>query len=221
MAILKSYGQEIRSVFQLLGDKENDITSSICWALVKCPEFLKRIVKKVCGVEANPENVTILNQEYDKTTGITDIEVTDDQYFHIIFEAKRGWLLPGAEQLTKYSTRKDFAGKPVEHKHIVSLSECSQTYIFALWVAVRVAGPKNHRIISLSDMMDGSSQSTILKVIRSVRICTTSFLKCLTRYGRRNTLCILLVQQLFLLRRLKRVVVLSAAIVCGLCWIHC
>lgn len=128
MAILKAYGREIRSVFQLLGDKENDITSSICWALVKCPLFLKEVVKKVCGLDANPEDVTVLNQQYDAVTGITDIEVTDDKTFYIIFEAKRGWLLPGAEQLTKYSTRTDFVAKPVAHKHIVSLSECSQTY---------------------------------------------------------------------------------------------
>ena len=128
MAILKAYGREIRSVFQLLGDKENDITSSICWALVKCPLFLKEVVKKVCGLDANPEYVTVLNQQYDAVTGITDIEVTDDKTFHIILEAKRGWLLPGAEQLTKYSTRTDFVAKPVALKHIVSLSECSQTY---------------------------------------------------------------------------------------------
>ena len=128
MAVLKSYGREVRSVFQLLGDKENDITSSICWALVKCPVFMKGIIKRVCGVDADPEQVTILNQQYDAKTGITDIEVTDDQYFHIIFEAKRGWLLPQADQLTKYSLREDFVSKPVPHKHIVSLSECTQTY---------------------------------------------------------------------------------------------
>ena len=130
MATLISYGRAIRSVFQLLGDKENDITSSICWALVKCPVFMKGIVNRVCGVDAEPESVRILNQEYDKETGITDIEVTDDQQFHIIFEAKRGWLLPGADQLTRYATRKDFAQRPFEHKHIVSLSECSQTYAY-------------------------------------------------------------------------------------------
>ena len=61
MAVLKSYGREVRSVFQLLGDKENDITSSICWALVKCPVFMKGIIKRVCGVDADPEQVTILN----------------------------------------------------------------------------------------------------------------------------------------------------------------
>lgn len=128
MALLRSYGRNVKSVFQLLGDKENDITSSLCWALVKCPIFLKAVVRRVCGVDANPEEVIILNQQFDSATGITDIEVLDGRTFHIIFEAKRGWVLPGADQLTRYSTRQDFVSKCVEHKHIVSLSECSQMY---------------------------------------------------------------------------------------------
>ena len=128
MATLESYGREIHSIFQLLGDKENDITLSMSWALAKCPEFLKAVVSAVSGFTPAVDDTTIMNQRYDATTGITDIEVTDHKYFHIIFEAKRGWLLPGAEQLTKYSIREDFAKASYEHKHIVSLSECTQAY---------------------------------------------------------------------------------------------
>lgn len=153
MAILKSYGQEVRSVFQLLGDKENDITSSICWALVKCPLFLKGIVKKVCGVDADPDQVIILNQQNGAETGITDIEVTDNEQFHIIFEAKRGWLLPKAEQLTKYSLRADFVANPVPHKHIVSLSECTQLYAESYLPFHEVNGiPVSH--LSLREVYD-------------------------------------------------------------------
>ena len=43
MAELISYGHEVNSIFQLLGDKENDITLSMSWALKKCPVFLKLI----------------------------------------------------------------------------------------------------------------------------------------------------------------------------------
>ena len=50
MATLISYGKEIKSIFQLLGETENDITCSICWALAKCPEFLKAVIRKICGV---------------------------------------------------------------------------------------------------------------------------------------------------------------------------
>ena len=48
MATLESYGREIHSIFQLLGDKENDITLSMSWALAQCPEFLKAVVQHIC-----------------------------------------------------------------------------------------------------------------------------------------------------------------------------
>ena len=78
MAILKSYGREVRSVFQLLGDKENDITSSICWALVKCPVFMKGIIKRVCGVDADPEQVTILNLGIDERLKAGDASLVQE-----------------------------------------------------------------------------------------------------------------------------------------------
>ena len=126
MATLESYGREVHSIFQLLGEKENDITLSMSWALTKCPEFLKAVVKHICGLVPDTDAITVMNQKYDADTGITDIEVTDYKNFHIIFEAKRGWLLPGADQLTKYSVR--LAASPAAVKQIVTLSECTQAY---------------------------------------------------------------------------------------------
>ncbi len=35
-------------------------------------------------------------QEFEKDKGITDLEITDNQKFYIIIEAKRGWVLPGS-----------------------------------------------------------------------------------------------------------------------------
>lgn len=128
MAILESYGEEVNSIFQLLGDKENDITLSMSWALTRCPEFLKAVVSTITGVTVDPDDVIVRNQAYDAKTGITDIEVKDGKTVHIIFEAKRGWLLPGADQLTRYSLRDDFRKSTVAHKHIVSMSECTTVY---------------------------------------------------------------------------------------------
>lgn len=126
MAILESHGREIHSIFQLLGDKENDITLSMSWVLAKCPEFLKSIVQHIWQQTPDPNTVVIMNQKYDSDTGITDIEITDQKNFHIIFEAKRGWNLPGAAQLTKYADR--LATSPATFKQILSLSECTPTY---------------------------------------------------------------------------------------------
>lgn len=128
MAILESYGKEIHSIFQLLGDKENDITLSMSWALVKCAEFLKALIFTITGTTPMDDNISILNQRYDSATGITDIEITDYHNFHVIIEAKRGWVLPGADQLTKYSLRADFQNSPCGKKYIVTMSECTHPY---------------------------------------------------------------------------------------------
>ena len=90
--------------------------------------FLKNIIHYVSQIQVEADEVKILNQSYDSETGITDIEVTDGKNIHIIFEAKRGWILPGAEQLTKYSIRQDFVDSPTKIKQIVTLSECTLDY---------------------------------------------------------------------------------------------
>ena len=128
MSRLISYNREVKSVFELLGSKENDITSSMAWALAKCPEFLKRVAAAVVPAAFDPEDVWILNQQYTGDTGITDIEITDEKNFHMIIEAKRGWVLPGADQLKKYSLRKSFVNSQAVHKAIVTLSECTELY---------------------------------------------------------------------------------------------
>ena len=94
MSELISYGREVTSVFQLLGDKENDITLSMSWALARCPELLKSVIYIIAGILPDVDNTIIQNQKYDSDTGITDIEITDHSNFHIIIEAKRGWILP-------------------------------------------------------------------------------------------------------------------------------
>lgn len=128
MSTLKAYGDTVVSIFQLIGDKENDITKSIAWALNKCPAFMKKVVLEVLGVSIDPDAVDIQYQKYAAETGITDIEMTDGQTFHLIIEAKRGWVLPGSEQLTKYSIRSDLKKAAVPNKAIVSMSECSVEY---------------------------------------------------------------------------------------------
>jgi hypothetical protein len=128
MSELVAYGTEVSSVFQLIGNLENDITKSIAWALARCPEFLKAVINEVMSLEINTQNVRIKYQEFEKNKGITDLEITDDSLFYIIIEAKRGWILPGEEQLTLYSQRRNIAESLVPNKAIVSMSECSEDY---------------------------------------------------------------------------------------------
>ncbi len=128
MSELVAYGAEVSSIFQLIGNLENDITKSIAWALARCPEFLKLVIKEVMSIDINPENVRIKYQEFEKDKGITDLEITDDSSFYIIIEAKRGWILPGAEQLKLYSKRRNIVENPAPNKAIISMSECSEEY---------------------------------------------------------------------------------------------
>ncbi len=67
-------------------------------------------------------------QEFEKDKGITDLEITDNQKFYIIIEAKRGWVLPGEPQLRLYSERSGFISSPAKVKAIVSMSECTEDY---------------------------------------------------------------------------------------------
>ena len=128
MSELVAYGTEISSIFQLIGNLENDITKSIAWALTRCPEFLKLVIKEIISIDINPQNVRIKYQEFEKDKGITDLEITDDSSFYVIIEAKRGWILPGPEQLMLYSERRNILESPAPNKAIISMSECSKEY---------------------------------------------------------------------------------------------
>lgn len=112
-----------------MGYKENDISHSTAWVLGKCESMLKILVKDICGLDKfNIYDVEICVQEYDKGSGITDIEIKDGKEFFIIIEAKRGWILPSKDQLLKYSNRETFRKSIAKHKMIVTLSECSRDY---------------------------------------------------------------------------------------------
>lgn len=129
MSVLKSYGATVESVFDLLGTKENDITLSISWALAQCPAFLKNLIARICGFQANPDDVTVYNQQHESDHGITDIEITDHKEFHIVIEAKRGWIVPCKAQLEQYSLKDCFTKTTYPRKNIVTLSECSEEYV--------------------------------------------------------------------------------------------
>lgn len=89
MSELMAHGREVTNVFQLIGMLENDITKSIAWALCQCPVFMKKIIAELLAVEVDTDKVRIGYQEFEKDKGITDLEITDDDSFYIIVEAKK------------------------------------------------------------------------------------------------------------------------------------
>ena len=125
---LISYGNKIDTIFQLFGTDENAITQSLSWVLSRCPEFNKCILNKVFSDIDFADEYVVYYQNYTSDNGITDIEITDNENYHIIIEAKRGWNLPQLQQLEKYSERRDFVKRNIANKIILTMSECSAEY---------------------------------------------------------------------------------------------
>jgi hypothetical protein len=122
MPDLLLHGREVHTVFDLLGDNENDITYSLGWALAHSPRLIAGLLGEL--TEDDPgEIVAVRLQEFVSGGGFTDIEV-DAEHFAVIIEAKRGWTLPTATQLQLYAPRlsKHTGGA------VVSMSECSSAW---------------------------------------------------------------------------------------------
>jgi hypothetical protein len=117
----------VQSVFNLLGDSENDITYSIGWAFAKSPVFLEKFIKKLNDSgDVDLDSLVISLQEHQTDLGITDIEIRGSG-LHIIIEAKRGLWLPSETQLRQYLPRFN----PTAAKKIfVTMAECSKDYAY-------------------------------------------------------------------------------------------
>lgn len=127
MPELYLHQRRIESIFSLLGEKENDITFSIGWALSRCPRFLQQFLQSALNTRSRcgSEDLVVSLQEFRKKEGITDIEIRDPD-LHVIAEAKRGWALPTPGQLKKYVPR--FKATQAKERLIVTMSECSTEY---------------------------------------------------------------------------------------------
>jgi len=124
MTELFLHQRKLNTVFDLLGDKENDLTYSVGWALAQSDAFCSRLMAAILPKQKLGEIAAIHLQEHGSDAGYTDIEIIAEQA-HAIIEAKRGWNLPTASQLKKYAHR-------LKHQHnsaIVVMSECSPEYV--------------------------------------------------------------------------------------------
>lgn len=140
MTDLYLHNRKVDSVFQLLGEHENDISYSVAWALAQCPIFLKTFLQKVIGYKKDINNVSIRLQHYEGTGGITDIEIELPNQLYLILEAKRGWSLPNHGQLELYASRPSFRESRAPFRQILVLSECSREYAKLHLEVHKVAG---------------------------------------------------------------------------------
>jgi hypothetical protein len=101
------HGQEVDSIFQLLGTKENDITYSLGWGFTRAPHFARQFVRDLF----KDDSLTVLEvllQEHQTARGFTDVELIGEGksgLFRVVIEAKRGYSVPSPDQLIKYENR--------------------------------------------------------------------------------------------------------------------
>lgn len=101
---LTRYGRDVSSVFDLLGRNENDLTAAFGFTLAPSPGLLYRIVRRLVP-EADVDDAELrLETSGAGEDGRTDLEISTGRQL-IVIEAKRGWLVPGEIQFSKYADR--------------------------------------------------------------------------------------------------------------------
>jgi hypothetical protein len=118
------YGQEVRTIFDLFGSKENDMTFSLGWVLSRSEAFLRFLIADVCGsVPSHLRQAIIKLQTGRGIDEITDIEIEVSNELVFVIEAKRGPQLPTARQLAKYANF--LSGSAAKNKHLLALTNAS------------------------------------------------------------------------------------------------
>ncbi len=99
---LTRYGNDVSSVFDLLGREENDLTAALAFTMANSPGLLDLVLHRL---ELPPAGEgTLLRLEEPDELGRTDLEIDTGTHL-VIIEAKRGWLLPDDFQFDKYAGR--------------------------------------------------------------------------------------------------------------------
>jgi hypothetical protein len=129
MASLLLFNQRIESIFQLLGNKENHLSYSVGYSLANCSGYLQKFLEHLkINLPADSPPVVVHLQKHESEKGFTDFEITCDGLFHIIIEAKRGWIFPDEDQLTKYVNRTGFKDSAAPIKRLVVVNESTPAF---------------------------------------------------------------------------------------------
>ena len=121
MTPLTRYGIEVGSAFSLLGQNENDLTAALGFTMARCRAFSDAVLHRVWRKHPDGEEARFA-LEVRADVGRTDLEVRlPASSALLVFEAKRGWLLPTKKQLAQYVPRIHHYGTGA----LVSLSQAS------------------------------------------------------------------------------------------------
>jgi hypothetical protein len=125
MTELLLHSRPVHTVFDLLGDKEDDIIYSFGWALAQSDRLVRRLLASTFSMSESETGkaTALLLQETAAGAGRTDVEVQTEA-LHLILEAKRGWAPPTIQQLTQYTARFNTS----RAARLLVVSECSPEY---------------------------------------------------------------------------------------------
>jgi hypothetical protein len=153
-------GTPASSVFGLFGTKENTATFALGWVLQQS-RALRASLMPLLTVEEVPIEEMIINlQRHGEDGGYTDIELDAPNKFHLIVEAKRGWIVPQQDQLLRYVDR--LLDGTRRHKGLISLSAADKVYASRL--------PDRIADIDLTHV----SWSEVRRAVRQALAATTS-----------------------------------------------
>jgi hypothetical protein len=125
VAELTLHSRPVQTVFELLGDKEDDITYSVGWGLAQSEAFARAVLAEAFGDAEQGEITAMRLQESAQGTGRTDMEI-ETEHLHLVVEAKRGWDLPTQAQLQHYADRLN--ERDQRDGRIVVIAECAAYY---------------------------------------------------------------------------------------------
>jgi len=128
MKELYIFDTKIESIFQLLGQKENDISYNVGYALANCQQLLDNFLRLINIKPTKSDKIKIKLQTHEKDRGFTDFEIIKEGHFHLIVEAKRGWAFPTDNQLNMYATRLTFQNSSSKVKKIIIFNESTPAY---------------------------------------------------------------------------------------------
>jgi hypothetical protein len=103
MHLLRS-GKSIPTFFDLLGQREDDMTFSLGLVASRSERFLSLLIERIAGTAIMPcaDALIRLQTTEQPSRGRTDVELEIPGRFAAVLEAKRGMNLPTMDQLAKY-----------------------------------------------------------------------------------------------------------------------
>src|ERR1035437_725921 len=120
-------GRDVQTIFDLLGDKENDMTFSLGWLLSHSERFLASLLEDLTGRPFDSVADGLVRLQTGRVEcGITDVEIEVRTDIVVVFEAKRGVALPGLTQLQKYAAI--LGRKQVIERLLVALTNATPAY---------------------------------------------------------------------------------------------